>query len=273
VDVGSVAALAASRTSAILLTHQWGQPADLATLADISGKHGLALIEDCSHAHGTCYRGKPVGTFGTFSFFSCGTTKMVSGGTGGMLVTKHTDLFERALSFGQPKSRCEAIESPHVRRLGRVGAGVNLRGNPFSAVLAIDHLQALDNHIAQKSRNLSLVDEILSSECEALRPVPRQTDWTRGTWYKRPYSVEATQADAWVRAASRCGIPLSHQDPPLDELLEPVGKEYGIDWPKLGSPARESTRLVVLNTLDMYSVEWNADHFRELVRGLRAIAA
>jgi hypothetical protein len=66
---------------------------------------------------------------------------------------------------------------------------------------------------------------------------------------------------------------LSHQDPPLDELLEPVGKEYGIDWPKLGSPARESTRLVVLNTLDMYSVEWNADHFRELVRGLRAIAA
>lgn len=273
VDADAVSELVSGRTSAILLTHQWGQPADLVSLAGVAQSRGLALIEDCSHAHGTCYRGQPVGTFGTFSFFSCGTTKMVSGGTGGMLVTSNADVFERALSFGQPKSRCDAIESESIRRLGRVGAGVNLRGSPFSATLAQDHLQFLDRNIAQKDRNLRMADEIMSAECKGLRPVSRQADWTSGTWYKRPYAVDAAPADAWVRAAATSGIALAHQDPPLDKLLEPVGKEYGIDWQPVRPSERASTPLIVLNTLDMYSPDWKPGEFHERVLSLSAIAA
>lgn len=270
VSVQSVRALAGSCTVAILLTHQWGQPADLDGLSAIAQAQGLVMIEDCSHAHGTSYRGQPVGTFGTFSFFSCGTTKSVSGGTGGTLVTRHADLFDRAIAYGQPKSRCDAIESPHVRRLGRVGAGVNLRGNPFSAALAMDHLLTLDKHIAQKNRNLALVDEIVHADCAALAPVPRQHQWTSGTWYKRPYTVSASLADNLIREASLAGIALTDQDPPLDELLMPVAQEYGLKL-QAASPVVHGSRLLLLNTLDMYSDHWNAAQFQERVRRLSSV--
>ena len=44
-----------ARTRAICVVHMWGNPAALDRFQEIARRHGVALIEDCSHAHGATY--------------------------------------------------------------------------------------------------------------------------------------------------------------------------------------------------------------------------
>lgn len=70
IDPVQVAASVNSRTVGILPVHLYGQPADLDPLLAIASKHDLWLVEDAAQAHGACYRGRRVGTFGAMSCFS-----------------------------------------------------------------------------------------------------------------------------------------------------------------------------------------------------------
>jgi dTDP-4-amino-4,6-dideoxygalactose transaminase len=76
------------RTRAIVPVHWFGHPADMDELAAIAREHNLAIIEDCAHANGTRYRGRPAGTFGAAACWSLQESKMItSAGEGGMLTT------------------------------------------------------------------------------------------------------------------------------------------------------------------------------------------
>src|SRR5258708_18799144 len=52
------------KTKAITVVHQWGHPADMEPIIKIAKKYRLLIIEDCSHAHGSLYKGIKVGLFG-----------------------------------------------------------------------------------------------------------------------------------------------------------------------------------------------------------------
>src|SRR5258708_1290783 len=75
------------RTRAIVVTHLWGNPVDMLAVMDVARRHRLAVVEDCSHAHGARCNGRPVGTFGDVSVFSLQGKKLVAAGQGGLLVT------------------------------------------------------------------------------------------------------------------------------------------------------------------------------------------
>src|ERR1700751_2381892 len=51
-----------AHTKAIIAVHMGGHPADLDALKDLATKKGIALIEDCAHAHASEWRGQRVGT-------------------------------------------------------------------------------------------------------------------------------------------------------------------------------------------------------------------
>jgi dTDP-4-amino-4,6-dideoxygalactose transaminase len=77
-DPGSVREAIGPRTEAIMVTHLFGQPADMTALCAIASDHGLALIEDGSQAHGAKHRGKRVGRFGDAGGFSCMGGKLLA---------------------------------------------------------------------------------------------------------------------------------------------------------------------------------------------------
>ncbi|GAA3414339.1 hypothetical protein GCM10018952_34490 [Streptosporangium vulgare] len=112
VAAADVEALVTPRTVAIVVTHLWGHSCDMDALRAVADRRGLALVEDCSHAHGSTFRGRPVGSMGDISIFSVGGRKLVSGGMGGMLLTDSEDVFARAClltNFRHP-------HRPHHRR-------------------------------------------------------------------------------------------------------------------------------------------------------------
>ena len=83
------------RTKVLLLQHTFGIPADLEKALALARQHGIVLIEDCVHALGARYNGRPVGGFGRAAFFSTEETKTITSTMGGMVVTDDGELAAR----------------------------------------------------------------------------------------------------------------------------------------------------------------------------------
>ncbi len=93
VDPGA-AGEAAQRLDALVAIHTFGHPADLDSLRQAVGD--VPIIEDCAHAVGTRYKGRPAGGLSDLSFFSFRLGKPLSVGNLGMLLCNDTEIFERA---------------------------------------------------------------------------------------------------------------------------------------------------------------------------------
>ena len=185
-------------------------------------KYGLALIEDCSHAHGATWDGTPIGTFGDVAAFSLGSTKMVSGGTAGIFVTRNQRIFERALVFGQPKHRAKMqIQDKTLQSYLRTGLGANLRGTPIAAALAMDHLERLPSTISIKNQNISKLSTALNRYLPDLKPPVRFSQFDSGTWYKFHCSWinHSIPADLILRALQAEGVLVSRPSRPLHREL------------------------------------------------------
>jgi dTDP-4-amino-4,6-dideoxygalactose transaminase len=76
--------------------HLFGQPAAIKDIATICTQYGIVLIEDSAESLGSRYRGRHPGTFGDVGIFSFNGNKMITGTTGGMLVSRHADWASRA---------------------------------------------------------------------------------------------------------------------------------------------------------------------------------
>lgn len=218
VNIEDVASRITTRTRAIVVTHLWGRPADMGAVCALAERHGLRVVEDCSHAHGARWRDRPVGSFGTVSAFSVGTKKMVSGGTAGVMLTQNRDLYQRAVLVGQPKPRAmRDVTDQSLKPYVETGLGANLRGTPIAAALALDHLDRLSETIAIKNANLELLDEAIAIHLPGLKAPERGGDWSRGAWYA--YACQWREAsvdrDTIVRVLRSEGVPLEVAHPSL----------------------------------------------------------
>ncbi|MFN8627909.1 MAG: DegT/DnrJ/EryC1/StrS family aminotransferase [Candidatus Binatia bacterium] len=84
------------RTKAVLVVHLYGSPLQLDAIETITAQHRLALIEDCSHAHGASRGGRRVGVVGRAGCFSCGVVKNLGAyGDAGFVTTADAELWTR----------------------------------------------------------------------------------------------------------------------------------------------------------------------------------
>ena len=84
------------RTRAILLVHYAGVSCEMDTIMSIAARHGLAVVEDNAHGLFGTYRGRQLGTFGTFATLSFHDTKNLSCGEGGALMINDSRYVDRA---------------------------------------------------------------------------------------------------------------------------------------------------------------------------------
>ena len=105
IDPVHVESLVTSRTRAIMPVHLYGHPVDLTAMKAICEKHGLALVEDCSQAHGALFDGRKVGTHGDISVYSLYPTKNLGAyGDAGVITTDDANLADICMkkrNYGQ----------------------------------------------------------------------------------------------------------------------------------------------------------------------------
>ena len=76
------------RTKVVVPTHLYGLPCDMDPILAIARRHGITVLEDCAHALGATYRGRPVGTLGDAALFSFQTLKPLNAFGGGLALIR-----------------------------------------------------------------------------------------------------------------------------------------------------------------------------------------
>ncbi|TDC99487.1 DegT/DnrJ/EryC1/StrS family aminotransferase [Nonomuraea deserti] len=182
IDPAAVAAAITPRTAGIVVTHLWGHPCDMTPILELARRHGLWVVEDCSHAHGASYHGDEVGTFGDAAAFSFQGAKIVYAGQGGLLASKDQETHERACLLGHFRVRCEQDIESSLGRYSGTGFGLNYRMHPFAAALAMESSLAMETRIADRARLLGRLAAGLAS-IPGLIPPATRPGCDRGAYY------------------------------------------------------------------------------------------
>lgn len=195
IDPEAVAAAVTKRTVGIVVTHLWGHPCDMAPILAVARRHGLWVVEDCSHAHGATYQGAEVGTLGTAAAFSFQAAKIVYAGQGGLLASADREVHERACLLGHFRVRSEQDVRGPLRRYASTGFGLNYRMHPFAAALALRSSRDMPERIAARAELLGRLAEGLSGIDGILPPTTRK-GCDRGAFY----GFKVRLSGAWLEA-------------------------------------------------------------------------
>lgn len=180
-DPASVEQRISHRTRAIVAVHLHGMPCEMNRLLDIASRHGLAIIEDLSQAHGATYNGQKVGTFGLCGGASLNATKNLPGGEGGLFVTNHEECVVAARRLRYMGEDLPHSDPDAGRRYWSHGIGWNYRGHELPAAFTRSQLARIDEYSATARRNARILTEGLA-EIPGLRP-PLQPEGSKSVWY------------------------------------------------------------------------------------------
>jgi dTDP-4-amino-4,6-dideoxygalactose transaminase len=204
------------RTKAIIAVHMGGHPADLDRLGQLAQKCGLHLIEDSAHAHGSEWRGKKIGTFGKAGTFSFQSSKLMTAGEGGIIIS-NDDAFEC-----QARSVHDCGRMPGEWFYSHFIYGSNYRLSEWQGAVLNVQLGRLEEQTLHRHRNGRLLDKLFAEipGITAQRCDPR---CTRNSQYAYIFHVDARQfagisTENFIATLNAEGIPTQASYPPLHEL-------------------------------------------------------
>jgi len=117
-----------SKPSVIIVTHLYGQLADIEEIVKIASAAGIPVLEDCAQSHGARRNGKQAGSFGTVACFSFYPTKNLGAlGDGGAVVTNDSDLaakIKQLRQYGWSQKYQVAIPGGRNSRLDEMQAAI-----------------------------------------------------------------------------------------------------------------------------------------------------
>jgi perosamine synthetase len=171
-DPAAVEAAIGPRTKVVMPVHLYGQCADMQSLAPLTARHGLHLVEDSAQAHAASVGQRKAGSFGLgcFSFYG---TKNVTTGEGGMITTSNDELADRLRVL-----RNQGMRQRYVYEM----AGHNYRLTDLQAAMAIPQLAHLEETTAKRRANAQHLINGLA-DLRGLR-LPRQLPGRGHVWHQ-----------------------------------------------------------------------------------------
>ena len=163
-DVRLIEAALSPQTKAVIPVHFAGLPVDMDALLALSAKHGFFIVEDAAHAHGTTWRGQPVGALGHIGSFSMQQSKNLTAGEGGILLTNHADLAQRLWSF------VNQGRNPDGKWYEHDILGSNLRMTGWQAAIGLAQLERFEEQFQRRQASARRLHTILA-EVDGLEPM------------------------------------------------------------------------------------------------------
>jgi dTDP-4-amino-4,6-dideoxygalactose transaminase len=208
------------RTRAIIPVHLGHQMADMDRLTEIADRHGLAVIEDCAHAHGQEWRGRGAGCIGDFGSFSHQSSKILTSGEGGTLLTNDDTLARRAHSIID----CGRAKDTEEKEFT---FGANYRLSELNAALLVVAMRRFPEQQEERATN-GLRFERLAADIPGVRVMPRDERITRWSFYNYILAIDpgafgGATNETVCAALEAEGIPAEVQYPPMSryELFQP----------------------------------------------------
>ncbi len=156
-------------TKVIMLANLYGTPAKFDEICAIAEKHGAILIEDAAESLGATYKGRQTGTFGKYNVISFNGNKIITGSSGGMLLTDDREAADKARKWST-QSRENAPWYQHEE------IGYNYRMSNVIAGVVRGQFPYLAEHIAQKKAIYERYQEGFKGLPVRMNPIPDDTE-------------------------------------------------------------------------------------------------
>ncbi|NPA03784.1 MAG: aminotransferase class V-fold PLP-dependent enzyme [Epsilonproteobacteria bacterium] len=141
---------------AVILTHLYGQSANLKEIEALCKKYGAFLIEDAAESLGATFENKHTGTFGVFGVYSFNGNKLLTTGGGGVLVSLDEKLIKKA-RFLSTQAKEEGV--PHYEHKTY---GYNYRLSNVLAAIGTAQMEVVKKRIAKKREIFNLYQQKLN---------------------------------------------------------------------------------------------------------------
>lgn len=201
----------------VVIAHLYGTPGKVDELRDICEKHGAVIIEDAAESMGATYKGLQTGTFGKYNAISFNGNKIITGSSGGILLTDDKEAAEKARKWST-QSREAAPWYQHEE------IGYNYRMSNVIAGVVRGQMPHLEEHIAQKKA-------IYERYKEGLKGLPVRMN---------PYNEKESEPNFWLSCLildkeAMCRQVRSECEPlyiPETGKSCPNNGEYAVRWKK-----------------------------------------
>ena len=159
----------------VVVAHLYGTPGKIDEIKSVCDKHGALIVEDAAESFGATYKGIQTGMFGTDSVISFNGNKIITGSSGGMLLTDSEEDANKIRKWST-QSREDAPWYQHEE------LGFNYRMSNIIAGVVRGQLSYLEEHIAQKRA-------IYERYIEGLKDLPVQMN---------PFDEENSVPNFWL---------------------------------------------------------------------------
>src|SRR3984893_2939613 len=233
------------KTKAILPVHLGMRFADMDEILRIAKKHDLKVVEDCAHAHGGKWNGKGAGSMGDLGAFSFQSSKLITSGEGGAVITSNLEYLERLQSYINA-GRASLTDQYHHRIIG-----FNYRLGEFQAAVLCAQLERLPEQAALRKKNMLHFESRMHNTAAIglLKPEPRITAQAPYGYVLKYFQAQAKNIPRaeFVAALQTEGIP-------CDGLFyEPVYKSSLFPLDPTDFPALSWGREKPLDLRNVYS--------------------
>ena len=131
------------KVKVVVVAHLYGTPGKIDEIKEICKKYGAIIIEDAAESLGATYKGRQTGTFGTYNAISFNGNKIITGSSGGMLLTDDKEAADKVKKWST-QAREDAPWYQHEE------LGYNYRMSNVIAGVVRGQFPYLEKHIAQK---------------------------------------------------------------------------------------------------------------------------
>ena len=153
IDPAEMARKITPRTKAVVVVHMAGYPARMDEILALAARHGLKVIEDACHGPLSEWHGRKLGTLGDCAAFSFFSNKNISTGEGGLFMTRHPEMAEKARllrSHGMTTLSYQRA-SGHATTYDILALGYNYRMDDIRAAIAVEQLKKLPADLARRA--------------------------------------------------------------------------------------------------------------------------
>lgn len=163
ITLAEVKRLATTNTKAVIVVHIGGHIAfEIEEIASFCKEKGIALIEDCAHAHGAEYKGKTAGSWGIGGAYSFYATKTMPTGEGGMVLTNFPEVSEW-LNIWRNYGKAVALKEGKTVITYPQDNGFHARMPEMTAALGIVQITRLPGILEWKRKLAAKYDEIFDN--------------------------------------------------------------------------------------------------------------
>lgn len=142
-SVDAFKAAITSKTKAVIPVHLYGNACDMEAITSIAAAKGIFVVEDATESLGALMSGRHLGTWGDMGCYSFNGNKLMTTGSGGMMVARSTDILERVGYLINQTNPREGME-------GYQEVGFNYRMPNLNAALGIAQLSRFKGFIGLK---------------------------------------------------------------------------------------------------------------------------